>query len=115
MIRISIPNWHPTKSNQLVGVHYHKAAKLKKSDSKMIWAYSARITDKPKIKQRLTLEIHISGRGRTPDPDAYFKSLNDALVKNGLLVDDSDKWVELAPVKFIRGKEKKTVIILEGI
>lgn len=79
-----------------------------------MWAYTRKVP-KATLKRRVTVHIHIKGRGRTPDPDAYFKSLLDALVFNEMLVDDGSKWVELAPVLFFRGNEKKTVIILEDM
>jgi hypothetical protein len=41
---------------------------------------------------------------RAPDPDAFFKSLWDALVHAGMLVDDNRQHVELAPVTFSRAE-----------
>jgi Holliday junction resolvase RusA-like endonuclease len=36
------------------------------------------------------------------DADAYFKSLLDACKHAGLILDDSNRYVELAPVTFAR-------------
>jgi hypothetical protein len=52
-------------------------------------------------------------RQRGADPDAYWKSLLDALVHAGLLVDDSPKWCELGPVRFERECRRKPAIQLE--
>lgn len=43
------------------------------------------------------------------------KTTLDSLVSLGLLVDDRETLVELAPVQFERGKAKATTITLEDI
>lgn len=111
---IQIPDWHPARVNQLLTVHWAKASELKKRDSNMIWAYS-RTTPKATTKRSVSLTIIVSGRGRKPDPDAFTKSLNDALVHNKLLVDDSAKWVVNQPVQIVSGKKKATWITLEDL
>jgi hypothetical protein len=52
-------------------------------------------------------------RGVTPD--SYFKSLLDALVSAGLLVDDSAKFCELAPTTYERATRRASVITLTDI
>ncbi len=49
-----------------------------------------------------------------PDPDNVNKSLRDALVRCGLLVDDSAEWAECTEPEIEKGK-KATVITLETI
>lgn len=110
---IAIPDWHPTPVNKLLK-HWAIAAKLKKSDRQMIWAYSTGI---PKAIGKRSLEVEIIlGKGqRACDPDAYFKSLNDALVHAGMLVDDNRQNVDLKPVIFTRSTRKSTIITLRDM
>jgi Holliday junction resolvase RusA-like endonuclease len=57
---------------------------------------------------------HYRGRN-VPDPLSPLKSLLDALVQAGLLVDDSERWCEIVvPVKYVSG-EKSTTIFLEDL
>ncbi len=96
-----ILDWQPAPLNKLLG-HWSKSAKLKKLDRGVI-AYYFADTPKAQGKRRITLEIILGKGQRGCDPDAYWKSLCDALVHAGMLKDDSAKWVELAPVVFSRG------------
>ena len=112
-ITIRIPNWHPTFLNQLINVHWAVANKRKKADSRLICTYMHHLPPATK-KRRVKLAI-ILGKGQlAADPDAYQKSLGDALVHAGQLKNDSHLWVEWAPVKFLRG-EMMTIIELEDI
>ena len=63
----------------------------------------------------MSLEITLAPRQRAGDPDAYWKSLLDALVRARLLVDDRRQYVELGAVTFARGKAKRTVVTLEDL
>ncbi|WP_435018466.1 hypothetical protein TA3x_000440 [Tundrisphaera sp. TA3] len=101
---ITIPRWHPATVNQLLGGHWSKGHRLKKRDRQMIWAYAQ---GKPKAtgKRLVELTIILKPKQRGSDPDAFFKSLADALVHAGLLKDDNRQGVELAPVAYERGTE----------
>lgn len=112
--RVVINDWHPTTTNKLLSSHWSKSRKLKAQDAQMIWAYCNRIP-KATGRRQLRVVITLAGRGRPPDPDAYFKSLNDALVKNDLLMDDSMKYLELLPIEIKRGIQKSTEINLTDI
>lgn len=107
---LTIPNWHPTRLNQLL-THWAVANKRKKSDYQLVWGY-AHTLPKARGKRRLELTIILGPGQRAADPDAYFKVICDALVKLGLLTDDNRQGVELAPVIYRRGKEKATIIRL---
>lgn len=113
--QIACPMWHPTRLNQLLGCHW-RAAKLKKADRYAIRVY-AMIADVPKAtgKRRVTLTIGLGPKQRAGDPDAYWKSLLDAMKHAGLLVDDNRQHCELAPVVFERWPTKGTVITLEDL
>jgi len=113
MITITIPNWHPVSLNYILNNHWSKGAKRKKGDANILRCYTQHLP-KADCKRRIHLTI-IMGKGqRACDPDAYFKSLLDGLVKCGTLVNDSHKWVELMPVKITRG-EMATVIQIEDL
>ena len=110
MITIKIDNLQPTPLNKLLG-NWRAAMGLKKKDRNII-AWHCLNLPKASQKRRVTLTIILGKGQRGCDPDAYFKSMLDALVHAGMLVDDSYKWIELAPVKFIRG-DKGCIIELE--
>jgi Holliday junction resolvase RusA-like endonuclease len=111
-----IPDWHPTKLNQLIGRHFAVVARLKRVDRWHIATWSLRDGVRAaQGKRRVQLTIILGPRQRAADPDAYWKCLLDALVHCGLLKDDNRQWVELAPVEFDRGKQKATIIKLEDI
>jgi Holliday junction resolvase RusA-like endonuclease len=111
MITITIPNWHPTPLNKLINGHWAIAAKRKKADRNLIYCYTRHLPEATK-KCRVHVAIILGKGQRACDPDAYWKSLNDALVHAKMLVNDSHKWVELMPIKFTRG-EMATIIRLE--
>ena len=62
-------------------------------------------------KRRVRLEFF--GPGRLPDPDNLLKSCLDAMVKCGMLVDDSVKWCECSAT-CVRGP-LRTLITLEDV
>ena len=101
-IKIQIPNWHPTPLNKLLG-DWRVSSKRKKADRNLIACYTHHLP-KAGQKRRVTLTIILGKGQRGCDPDAYWKSLLDALVHAGQLNDDSPKWCELAPVQFERGQ-----------
>lgn len=94
---VFIPTWHPTRLNELLRFHWAIAAQRKKRDAATI-AHFFRNTPKALGKRRVTLEIVLQKRQRAGDVDAYFKSLLDALVGCGQLIDDNHKHCELAPI-----------------
>lgn len=113
---ISLPGWHPTRINQMIGRHFAVVAKLKRRDRVNLESMSFHLGIPPAIgKRRVTLKITLGPRQRAADPDAYWKSLLDACVRLKLLVDDNRQGVELAPVEFERGSKKGSVIVLEDI
>lgn len=110
---IRIPNWHPAPVNRLYSGHWAKRKRLKEKDADIV-AHYAQPWPKATSKRRVKVAIVLGPRQRACDSDAYFKSLLDALKHAGMIVDDSPKWVELAPVEFTRG-DRATEIWLEDI
>lgn len=114
--RLEIPHWHPTRLNDLVNCHWSKRAKLKKSDREWVGAYALLKRIPPaKGKRRISLVLTLDPGQRAGDPDAFWKSLLDALVHCKLLVDDNRQGVELGTVKFKRGQAQETEITLEDL
>jgi Holliday junction resolvase RusA-like endonuclease len=113
---IDIPDWHPTPLNKLLG-HHQKAGRLKRHDREMVWAYvkQARVPADSSMKRSVELTIILGPKQRACDPDAYFKSLCDALVHAMALWDDSREYCELLPVRFDRGSRKATRIVLRDV
>lgn len=114
--RIVCPNWRPTPDNNLTdGSHWAKKHRLKKQDKAMIKTYAMLANVLRATGKRLvSLEITLSGRQQEADPLAYGKSLNDALVSCGMLIDDSDRYMVWGGVTYSRG-EPQTVIVLEDL
>lgn len=110
-MEFEIPNWTPATVNQLLGMHWAKARTRKAADRQMIgvYAYKAGIP-KATGKRHVKLTVIKSGKGRLPDPDAYFKSVLDALKNLGYIIDDSSQWVSWEQPIIERGKQTKTVI-----
>lgn len=110
---IYIPNWRPAPLNQLLRGHW-KAHKLKKNDRELVHFYALQY-DIPKAKgrRRVSLQITYCGRQKEYDSDNAWKSVLDALVRCGQLIDDNPKHVVIGPVIQTRGKTTSTTITLE--
>lgn len=111
---VRIDGWHPAILNQWQGRHWSVGAKLKALDRENI-AIEFLGTPKAEGKRRVSLSLVLGPKQRGGDPDAYWKSLLDALVNAGQLLDDSKEYVELGSVTYERGKRKATIITLEDV
>lgn len=111
---LAIPGWMPTPLNKIVTSHYGKAHRMKNKDKEIIglaaMVYGVPVADR---KRKVSLLIVLSKGQRAPDPDALWKSLNDALVHCGSLRQDSHLWVELGPVEYARGERLCTFVTIE--
>lgn len=111
--RIKIDGWQPTPLNQLLNGHWAVAAKKKRADRDSVAIGCIQAGLPPATgKRRVSLQIVLGPRQRSCDPDAYWKSLLDALVWCKALVDDRRQCVELEPVRFGRGPVMGCVITL---
>ncbi len=108
--RITILSWHPATVNELMR-SVKTRIRRKKADRVLIDTQSLHVpiaTGPRRIHLAITL-----GKGRrAADPDAYWKSLLDALVACKLLIDDNRQNCVLDPVEFSRGNEPETTIEL---
>lgn len=111
-----IPGWRPASVNQLLQRHWALAAKLKKNDqevvSRAVMAYGV---PRASGKRKVSILILIPKGLRTKDPDAYYKSLLDALVRSGALRDDTRNYVEISQPRFGKGEILETFITLEDV
>ncbi|MBY0527335.1 MAG: hypothetical protein K2R98_28320 [Gemmataceae bacterium] len=97
-------------------MHRIAASRRKRQDKEMVGTYS-RIAGVPKAvgRRRVSLVVTLSRRQKRGDDDNWWKSLLDALVAAGQLVDDSPDWLERGSVAFQRGDPPATRIILEDL
>lgn len=118
---VRIEDWHPYRINQLLKVHWGRQCRYKKADAELVAVmmhnFGVPKVDKDKpAKRRVGLTIILAKGQRAGDPDAYHKSLLDALVRCGRLKDDNRQWCEITPTVFERGEETPaTVITLEDV
>lgn len=114
--RLIIPNWRPALLNNMKG-HWSNAARLKKLDRKAVWAHSLeQKIPRATGKRRVSLHIVLPKNGKKSDYDAPWKSLLDALVHAGMLIDDAPDYVEQGEITYSRDWYNPcTVIILEDL
>jgi hypothetical protein len=113
---LTIPNFHPTPLNDLIGTHRMKAHPLKAADARRL-GDEAELARVPRAagRRRVWLRIILAKGQKGCDGDAYWKSCLDALVLCGRLRNDSRQWCEIGgPVEFERGK-RATQIVLEDL
>jgi hypothetical protein len=67
---IAIPNWHPRRLNELLGVHYGTRSRRKRQDREMIAGY-ALLGGVPEATtpRRVSLLLTLAPWQRRPDPD----------------------------------------------
>ena len=111
---LRLPGWHPTRANVLLRVHWAKRSRLLGQDQQTVGILGRQQGIlKAEGKRRVSLIIQ---HARTaPDPDALLKSLFDALVKCGYLIDDKGQWCEIGSITFEKAKAKGMVITLEDL
>ncbi len=113
--KLTIPGWHPARLNDLLG-HWSIRQRRKRSDRELVAFYALEQRIPPATgRRRVDLTLTLARRQRAGDPDAYWKSLLDALTAAGLLRDDNRQGVELGRVAFARGDCPATVIELEDL
>jgi hypothetical protein len=113
--RLIIPGWLPATVNQLLK-SVKARIRLKKADRQIVSAY-ARMANIPPavVRRRVSLHLTLMPRVTAADVDAYWKSLLDALVYAGLIVDDNRQHCELGEVTYDRGPVRGARIVLEDL
>jgi Holliday junction resolvase RusA-like endonuclease len=111
--RLEILNWHPASANMLDRNRWVRYS-CKKRDAKMVRGYALAGQVPPATcKRRVSVTLEYSTRRWHMDPENAQKSLLDALVNVGLLVDDNQKWKEMGVWESVRTGRAATVIVLE--
>lgn len=112
---LNIPGWRPCSLNDMTG-YWGKRHKIKAKDRDVIGlAVLACGIPKAIGKRRVDLLVVYPKGARSHDPDAFFKSANDALVHSGALRDDTKNYVELGSVEYAKGEVLRTVITLTDL
>lgn len=111
-----IPGWRSATVNQLMRRTVQVRCRLARIDREIV-AYYARKQSIPKAtgKRRVALEIVLTGRQQESDADAPWKSTLDSLVSCGLLRGDKVQDVELGGVRYSRGGEAGTRVVLTDV
>lgn len=112
---LTILGWHPYRCNQWRGRHWGVAARLREREAEILWS-SALLAGVPVAMgpRRVGLILHGWPSGRFPDRDAFDKLLLDALVQARVLVDDGPAHlIGRVDVRYVRSRQKKTIIWLE--
>lgn len=111
---LTIPNYLSPSLNQLIHCQWRKRAKLKKECLQLVTVYGRDIPRATGVR-RVSLIFTLAPRNQVRDPDNQWKAVLDALVKCGLLIDDSREWCHLGAVENKRGKDRQTVVVLEDM
>lgn len=117
VVTLEIPGWMPATLNKVMRGHWSNGHKCKLQDRGIIAAacLGYGLKGPCEYRRRVDLLIVLPRGQRAPDPDAFWKSLLDALVFHGLLRNDSSAWCEPGRVRFARGEDLRTFITLVDI
>lgn len=113
---IELPGYTPTPTNKLLRVHWGSRSRIKKRDYDIVATSILPYGIPAATGKRHVRMMVVLGKGqRAYDPDAYQKVLHDALVKCGLLKNDSKDWVSYDQPVFARGESPATYITLTDV
>lgn len=98
---IFIPKWRHASLNQLMSCHWREKARLKKRDKNIVHYYTRKI---PKATGKRRIDIHtvLRKHAHERDVDGEYKSILDALVHAGMLIDDNRAGVEIGEATYSR-------------
>lgn len=114
--QLTFTGWQPCKLNTLINLHWAERGRRKVADYQVVatTAFQQGLT-RANGKRRVSLIIRHRKGVKPVDPDSYWKVIADALVKCGLLKDDSGEWMESGSVSYEVAKEKGLVVVLEDL
>jgi len=112
---LTVDGFHPAKLNTYLGRHWAVGARKKKDDAQRL-GIEAHLQGVAKAtgKRRLSIVIRYA-KGRPCDADSILKSLLDACVTCGLLLDDGPKSLELGSITHEHAARKGLVLTLEDL
>jgi hypothetical protein len=112
---VTIPGWTPVSVNRLIGCSRFKAADLKRKDADRV-AGEVLVAGVPRAtgKRLVAVRYQVPNLSRAQDPDNGSKSLRDALVACGMILDDSASAAVFVEPVVEKGK-KATVIRIEDV
>jgi Holliday junction resolvase RusA-like endonuclease len=111
---LAIDGWLPERINVLLRRHWAKRNRILKADAVQL-KIEADNQNIPMATGKRRVTLTLFHNRMASDPDARLKGLLDALVKCGLLIDDSLTWLELGPVRSVMRAVKGIEIVLEDI
>lgn len=113
---VLVPDWHPATVNQLMR-SVRDRVRLKRRDRHAVIDHLVLRANVPRAAGRrvVGLTLCFPPGARRPDPDSSHKSILDALVYCGLLVDDGPVWCGVEPVRYLRGDSRYAVVTLEDV
>ena len=110
----TVLNWLPCTANQLLARIQYARTRLKGGDQELVW-YASRAVPEATTRRRVSVTFVYPPKQRMRDVDSMQKSLLDALVATGCLLDDHPKWCQLGPWESVRGVTRATVVTLEEV
>ena len=113
-IVLEVPGWLPERINVLLRAHWAKQRKLGREAAAVVGAARLLAGVPAGCKTKRSVSVVYSQPRGSADPDARWKQLLDALVKAGLLKDDSQDWCVPLPPVTVRGP-RGTVVTLEDL
>lgn len=111
---VKVMNWCPTSDN-MRAKGLKRWIRGKAADREVIRTWLVEFARVPRAAGKRRLSVHIEKRGPMIDPSNTNKSVRDALVNCGLLVNDNPEWLEAAEPTAVPGKVSSTTIILEDL
>lgn len=113
--RLVIKDWRPVSVNKMLASHWTKRRKVKRFDADLVKLH-ALTQCVPIATNKRRVSVIVRGPWAM-DFDNVSKSLMDALVTAGLLVDDGPDWLEVGSFESrkTRGEGWTTEITLEDV
>lgn len=111
---VTIAAWVPASDN-VRGRGVKAWCRAKKRDREVVRTWVAEYARVPRATGKRRVSATVLKKGPLVDGTNLWKSLADALVNVGLLVDDGPEQFEAGPIAVARGAEAETTLLLEDL